>query len=315
MIPNFPKFKKLELSDRADIEEITKQFPPYSDFNFTSMWSWDIDGTLLLAKLNDNMVINLPNYLTGKPQYTFIGKNNLKDTIKRLLFLQKESAKPQLFCVPGEFVLNIDKNLYTVEKDIDNFDYILSTQSLLSYSGKKLGPKRNFVNRFRKRYKTEILRLDIRKQDVQSMLDRVFVNWLKIKGMQDQNHREYLAFTKMLNNAIDFDLFVVGIFLNDQLIGFTINEIINDEFAVLHFEKADYKTYIGIYPFLKQETARLLSSCGCKYINYCQDMGVHNLRIAKSRYDPTFLQKFTISLQQDSTLSTSTPLRQKGNGV
>ncbi len=32
MIPKFPNFKKIELSDRADVEKFTLKYPPYSDF-------------------------------------------------------------------------------------------------------------------------------------------------------------------------------------------------------------------------------------------------------------------------------------------
>lgn len=41
MIPKFPEFKKLELSNKEEIENFTSKFPPYSDFNFVSMWCWD----------------------------------------------------------------------------------------------------------------------------------------------------------------------------------------------------------------------------------------------------------------------------------
>lgn len=34
MLPEFPKMKSIELSDREDVEKITKKYPPYSDFNF-----------------------------------------------------------------------------------------------------------------------------------------------------------------------------------------------------------------------------------------------------------------------------------------
>ncbi len=39
MLPQFPQFKPLELTDKSDIEAITKQHLPYSDFNFVSLWN------------------------------------------------------------------------------------------------------------------------------------------------------------------------------------------------------------------------------------------------------------------------------------
>ncbi len=35
MLPQFPQFKPLELTDKEDIENFTKNFPPYSDFSFS----------------------------------------------------------------------------------------------------------------------------------------------------------------------------------------------------------------------------------------------------------------------------------------
>ena len=57
MIPEFPKFKNLELSDKNDIEKFTSKFLPYSDFSFVSMWSWDIKGEMRIAQLNGNLVV------------------------------------------------------------------------------------------------------------------------------------------------------------------------------------------------------------------------------------------------------------------
>lgn len=65
MISEFPQFKKLELADKKDIEKFTSKFPPYSDFNFVSMWSWDIRGEMRVSQLNGNLVVRFTDYLTG----------------------------------------------------------------------------------------------------------------------------------------------------------------------------------------------------------------------------------------------------------
>ena len=40
-IPMFPTFKRLELSDYEDVVALTKGLPPYSDFDFGSMYAWN----------------------------------------------------------------------------------------------------------------------------------------------------------------------------------------------------------------------------------------------------------------------------------
>src|SRR3989344_9175835 len=97
MIPKFPQFKNLELSDKKDVEKFTSQFPPYSDFNFVSMWSWDVKGEMRLSTLNDNLVVRFTDYLTGKPFYSFLGNNKVNETAQTLINLsKKEGLKPEL---------------------------------------------------------------------------------------------------------------------------------------------------------------------------------------------------------------------------
>ena len=51
MIPNFPNFKIIELSDRESILAITKEFDPYSDFDFGNIIFWDYTEKMLISKL------------------------------------------------------------------------------------------------------------------------------------------------------------------------------------------------------------------------------------------------------------------------
>jgi hypothetical protein len=64
MIPQFPKFKKIDLADLKEIEQFTKQFSPYSDYNFISLWAWNINDAVCISKLNGNLVVRFINYLT-----------------------------------------------------------------------------------------------------------------------------------------------------------------------------------------------------------------------------------------------------------
>ena len=74
MIPGFPEFKKLELSNKEEIENFTSKFPPYSDFNFISMWCWDIKGETRISKFNNNLVVRFTDYLKGNPFFSFFGR-------------------------------------------------------------------------------------------------------------------------------------------------------------------------------------------------------------------------------------------------
>ena len=88
-------------------------------------------------------------------------------------------------------------------------------------------------------------------------------------------------------------------FVGDELAGFTINELLDSEFAVLHFEKAHAKNHVGIFQFLMLETAKYLHNLNIKYLNYEQDLGILGLRKHKQSYYPAYmLKKYTVVEKQ-----------------
>ena len=126
MLPKFPSFKRLELSDKADIEKITNQFPPYSDFNFTSLWCWYTHDQILISELHNNLVVKFTDYQSLEPFYSFIGINDVDNTVVNLLNLaKKEEISMQIKLLPEETIKFIDKTKFQIEEDIDNFDYNL----------------------------------------------------------------------------------------------------------------------------------------------------------------------------------------------
>ena len=130
MIPTFPQFKKLELADREMIERFTAKFPPYSDFNFVSMWSWDTKGEMSVSILNNNLVIKFTDYLNGEPFFSFLGDTQVAETIKVLLdFSQQMYSVNELRLVP-EAVIEQCKGVYAVSPDRDSFDYVYEVSHL-----------------------------------------------------------------------------------------------------------------------------------------------------------------------------------------
>ena len=85
MITQFPDFKPLELFDKKYIETFTVQFPPYSDFNFTSIWAWNTNDKFQISNLNGNLVVLFYDYVSNNPFFSFIGSNKIEDTAARIL--------------------------------------------------------------------------------------------------------------------------------------------------------------------------------------------------------------------------------------
>src|ERR1043165_3627696 len=85
MIPFFPEFKFLEWNDKDNVEKLTKEFPPYSDYNFVSMWSWNTRKKMQVSQLNGNLVLLFYDYVTETPFLSFIGRNDVDDTALKLI--------------------------------------------------------------------------------------------------------------------------------------------------------------------------------------------------------------------------------------
>ncbi|HBE90810.1 MAG: hypothetical protein A3E37_02885 [Candidatus Andersenbacteria bacterium RIFCSPHIGHO2_12_FULL_46_9] len=301
VIPQFPNFKKIELADRSAIESFTQDFLPYSDYNFTSLWIWNVKNGMQFSQLDKNLIVKFTDYFTGEPFYSFLGHQISQKALGQLFdFIDGEGQKQTLRLVPEECIQGIRADQFTIKEDPNNFDYILSIPELMTYGGRSLRGKKNFVNRFHKLYRSTMNECDLGNPNVQMMIQELFSFWAKQKGFEPEKVDEFLPFQRLLESAKSFQLVTIGVFVDNQLIGFSISEVVGMSYALLHFEKADATSFIGIYPFLRQETARALAARGCRYLNLEQDAGLPGLREAKKGYRPCLiLKKYTITPFRD----------------
>ena len=153
MIPEFPNFKKLELSDKEAVEKFTQKYPPYSDFNFVSIWSWNVDGEMKISQLNGNLVVRFIDYITNEPFYSFLGDNTTNETAETLLELsRREGITLQLKLMPEDSIKGLNDQKFKIVESRDNFDYVYSLSSLYECNGKAYEKQRLLVNRFCKKY-------------------------------------------------------------------------------------------------------------------------------------------------------------------
>ena len=301
MIPLFPKFKRLSLEDQKDVEAATERFPMYSDFDFVSLWCWNTQENILLSKLHNNLVVRFQHYLTGDLFYSFIGQNQVADTITTLLsFAESEALKPYLGLVPEHVfessLLGEHSNSFDVVADPDNYDYVLSTEKISSMNGKKLHQKRKKLNKFIESNKNlEIVTSNASDHGVQNEILSFFDEWVKRRGKSwEEMRNEHIAMKRLFFGAHQFQVNIQSLFVNGKLAGYTIFEIKNRNYALSSFQKAD-TTYEGIYEFLYASLAQYLLARQCRFINIEQDLGLPGLRRSKKDYDPAYLKKYTIS--------------------
>jgi len=300
--PEFPEFKKLELSDRDDIEKIVLKYLPYSDFNFTSLWSWNTKDEVCVSVLNDNLIVKFSDYITGEAFYSFLGTHKKLDTAEKLIDLSiAEGLRPELRLIPEISIEGLEKK-YEVLEDVDNFDYILPIEKIATYVGNRLRSKKNLYNRFIKSYVAKTVILNPRLPEDQKQVSDLYNRWIANKGLGEiETQNEMLAFNRIFGvlAKISTHIVIVGVMIDNKLAGFIVNEFFENEYTILHFEKAD-EAFVGIYAYLMFENARILKGLQKKLLNYEQDLGLPGLRLGKRSFRPVaMLKKYIIKPQQD----------------
>lgn len=307
MLPIFPEFKRLDISDKNDIEKITLQHPPYSDFNFTSMWLWDVKEEVMISQLNNNLIVRFTDYLTGESFYSFLGHDKVNETAEILLnFIKNEGMNPQLKLVPEESISSLSKEHFCIAEDMDNFDYIYDLNQISMYEGSQFMRKRNKVRRFLKTFpNSRVEILNLQKKDTQTDIFRLDEFWFKNKAgenVDSQITNEAIAIKRFFQAHLQghfSEVLGIGIFLDSELIGYSIFDIIpGNRHAVSHFSKAN-TTFVGVYDYFLRECAKILIDHGCTHLNYEQDLGIPGLRESKRSFLSKFLKKTVVSFPQN----------------
>jgi uncharacterized protein len=299
MLPKFPEFKKLELSDQKDIQNITSKYQPYSDFNFESMWAWNVGNKFGVSQLNGNLVVILTDHFSDRLFYSFLGINKINLTIKQLFAfpIGDDGLAGGLRLVPEESLENIDLSKYLIEIDINNCDYIYDLNRLSTYLGSHFATKRYMANMFIKNHNPVVRLLDLAKANHKSAVKEINKIWIRNKNDQDTGvnlDKEIMANQRFL--AANFkNALAVGVFVGNRLVGYSLFTCLPNKYTICHFAKAN-TAYAGVYEYMMKESAKILLSKGSICLNYEEDLGLPGLRFSKNSFNPlSFLRKYTIS--------------------
>lgn len=304
MMREFPQFSKLTLEDKPFFDEIFQRFPPYCDQTFSNLWTWDSQNKIQIARLNHNLVVVLTDYKTNEPFLTFIGDAKVVETI-RALFDYLDSPPPlpeplnllpELHLIPEESLKDVVlPGAFEAHEDRDNFDYIYSLAELSSLAGNRYRGKRNFVHRFNRLYRWQIEELDLSHDATWSQMQNLYRLWSTRQGQKENDvENEAYALLKLRDAAGIIPLLNLGLSVEGRLVGYSLNEINQGDYATNLFEHADTDS-VGVFPKLQEQTALKLKAQGYKYLSHQQDLGLAGLRKSKLDYHPVFfLKKYTL---------------------
>ena len=299
MIPQFPHFKSISLEDKEHIEAYTSQYKPYSDFNFTNLWIWNTRGDRMVSELNGNLVVKLSDYVTGEPFLSFLGSNNSINTARRLLEYADRTGLPTtLRYISEEAAVSVRGRNLKKETDEENFDYIFLTAQLANPTGSNFKKKRQQSNKFVRENVGAAFRIQsLSDPSVQNDIRTLFKEWGEHKKSDTKYNYELegQALERLLDTIEYHSVVLSTVHINDTLLGFSIDEILPNRYAVSHFVKANV-AYKGVYEFLNEKTAAYLLTEGVTHWNWEQDLNIEGLRQLKMSYRPIdFLKKYKVS--------------------
>lgn len=301
MIPSFPEFQGLEAIDRSDYERVVSRFPPYSDFNFVSLWTWNLSGTTAASMLGDNLVIRADDYLTSRPYLSLLGRDDVESAVEQLM-VHSEAAEGLggLKRVPEVSVASMNGSIglrFSAREDPANSDYVLRVSDLIEMPGGRFESRRRGVRRFRERHPEHTvcalsLESPVAREEIEGLLERWWTPRAPSKGSA---RRDGDALRRCLELSLASELVTVGVRVEGTLVGFTVNEVVHDDFFMAHYVRT-LSGYRGLSELLEHETAKVMGALGCRWMNYQEDLGIPGLRAWKSSWGPVdFLRKYDLT--------------------
>lgn len=272
-----------------------------TDFSYGGILMWVDCFKYEYAIVNDTLFIKgvLENDLSMPAFSLPVGKMSIGDSIRMIReYCSAIGIKPELSAVPEYAMEKIrELGISNIEELSDWGDYLYDAKTLASLQGKKMGKKRNHVNKFDALYPDHHLE-PLTVSNVQDAIS--FMDEIDLEGDHDGMADEERKMTRILLRCLaDGDRRLLGaiLYVHDEVAAFTIGDIKHDTLFV-HVEKASLK-FEGSYEKINKEFASMICGLypGVKYINREDDSGDPGLRYAKQSYHPlTILRKYNIAL-------------------
>jgi hypothetical protein len=236
----------------------------------------------------------MADYISDEPFYSLIGDRSVDESLMAVL---KKSDCLKL--VPEVVIDNIkNKAYFDIIEDRGQFDYIYPIASHADLAGGHYKIKRNKISKFMRIYGDKLSLRKMRFDDpaMKQEIGVIFSRWAKERRREDEEvRREAETLEKLFEYGKHFNLVGIQVFLDEECVAFSINEIVQMDYAICHFQKS-ILTYGHIDVFLSNLVAKELKHFGCKYVNWEQDLGIPGLRELKQSYvQEFFLKKYSVS--------------------
>lgn len=282
------ELKPIELGDQSWIKPLLKTADfRGSVYSFGSHFIWGKQYQVQVGRFQDRYIVS-----TGaeKPSFLFpVGSSPLKPAIEAIMEHCTETGVPfRMHGILEESKAELEAAFpgqFSFAEDRDSFDYIYTSESLATLTGKKLHAKRNHINQFiQGNWSFE----EITPENQAECLE-MNEQWCEVNGCsEDENKQRERCAVQRSFDHYDALGFRGGLLrLDGRVVAYTVGEPLNSDTFVIHFEKA-FSEVRGAYPAINQMFVKNCLS-EYRYINREEDMGLEGLRKAKLSYQPEIL--------------------------
>ncbi len=288
-------FREIAIEDKGAIEEKFNLEPArMTERCFTDAFIWRCRYRTLFAIQGDFLFMLSMGEEAEVLTYLFpLGKGDRRLALDAIAQDAAQRGKPYriLACSPEQKaeVEALLPGRYAFTEDMDNFDYIYTSESLATLKGKKLHSKRNFINRFLQQYegrwRYEVL--DPAKHQEEIM--KFHHLWCERHGepKADTTVYEHCAVWQALEHYEALGMRGGVLYVDGAMAAFTMGSPSSCDTLTVQIEKA-LADLPGCYPMINREFIAH-SGMDCTYVNREEDMGIEGLRKAKLSYYPVEL--------------------------
>ncbi|MCR5154278.1 MAG: GNAT family N-acetyltransferase [Lachnospiraceae bacterium] len=287
-------FHKITLEDKTEFDALTKNATLNAcDYPFAVNYIWADYLQAEVAFVNNTVCIRY--FVDGKRCYLYpMGGDAASRTeiVKKLL--EEEAGEETEFTLISEDnkeeLKRYFKGRFEITEDRDHFDYVYNREKLEKLPGKHLSSKRNFLHRFNDGGDWTFEELS--KTGFEECLG-LDVKWNEKHGyeMTGMVAAEAGAIRRAFEHYDELGLFGAVIRQEGRIVAFSVAEKLNDNTAVIHFEKADIEAK-GSYQIINQQFAEHFKEF--EFLNREDDAGNEGLRKSKLSYLPdVYVKKYT----------------------
>ncbi|HNQ47640.1 MAG TPA: phosphatidylglycerol lysyltransferase domain-containing protein, partial [Syntrophorhabdus sp.] len=287
-MPQFPMFVPLELKDQEVFQTFFSAYrPEISELTFTNLFIWRSHYKFQWSIYRDWLVIISVEGEYGTFAIEPIGPSPRYEITRLVLEWmrdEKNVKNSRIERADNRIVEEVRGiNGISVEPTRDHFDYVYLRDDLVKLGGNRYRSKRNHINQLVRAYSYRYEQLA---PDHINDCIAVQEKWCLQRRCEDDMDLlgEWDAVKEILRCYMNLNVQGAVITIENKVVAFTIGQMLNENTAVIHIEKADPEIP-GLYPVINQQFCEN-NWQGVRYINREQDLGIPGLREAKLSYYP-----------------------------